>query len=144
MLESIFESILNHKMTSMYVFRLLHQFERSIILMNFLFYRYMPDILFDWFSKYAAEHKMDLKILHSFTESVINTRRQLMLSEGAETNSLTDSGKRRRLAFLDLLLKVQLENSGGKNELTDEDIREEVGFLLASHWLENLSFEKCH
>ena len=102
----------------------------------------MPDILFDWFSKYAAEHKMDLKILHSFTESVINTRRQLMLSEGAETNSLTDSGKRRRLAFLDLLLKVQLENSGGKNELTDEDIREEVGFLLASHWLENLSFEK--
>ena len=139
MLESIFESILNHKMTSMYVFRLLHQFERSNILMIF-FCRYMPDILFDWFSKYAAEHKMDLKILHSFTESVINTRRQLMLSEGAETNSLTDTGKRRRLAFLDLLLKVQL--SGGKNELTDEDIREEVGFLLASHWLENLSFEK--
>ena len=63
-----------------------------------------------------------------------------MLSEGAETNSLTDTGKKRRLAFLDLLLKVQL--SGGKNELTDEDIREEVGFLLASHWLENLSFEK--
>ena len=93
----------------------------------------MPDILFDWFSKYAAEHKMDLKILHSFTESVINTRRQQMLSEGGETSSLPDTGKRRRLAFLDLLLKVQLENSGGKNELTDEDIREEVGFLLASH-----------
>merc|ERR1719273_2511740 len=93
---------------------------------------YMPDILFDWFSKYAAEHKMDLKILHSFTESVINTRRQLMLSEGSETNPLTDTGKRRRLAFLDLLLKVQL--SGGKIELTDEDIREEVDtFMFEGH-----------
>ena len=49
-----------------------------------------------------------------------------MLSEGTETISLTDTGKRRRLAFLDLLLKVQL--SDGKIELTDEDIREEVRF----------------
>ena len=111
---------------SIYFFGLLHQFKSSIILDDFDNCRYMPDILFDWFSKYAAEHKMDLKILHSFTESVINTRRQLMLSEGAETNPLTDTGKRRRLAFLDLLLKVQL--SGGKDALTDEDIREEVGF----------------
>ena len=86
----------------------------------------MPDILFDWFSKYAAEHKMDLKILHSFTESVINTRRQQMFSEGTETTSLTDTGKRRRLAFLDLLLKVQLSDE--KNKFTDENIREEVGF----------------
>ena len=110
----------------MYAFCLLHPFKSSIILNDFTFCRYMPDILFDWFSKYAAEHKMDLKILHSFTESVINTRRQQMLSEGAETNSLTDTGKRRRLAFLDLLLKVQLSDE--KIELTDEDIREEVGF----------------
>ena len=38
----------------------------------------MPDILFDWFSKYRNEHEDNLRVLHGFTESVITTRRQQM------------------------------------------------------------------
>ena len=86
--------------------------------------RYMPDILFDWFSKYRNEHQDNLRVLHGFTESVITSRRQQMLDDLDELKTSAEGAKKRKLAFLDLLLKFQL--SGGETSLTDRDIREEV------------------
>ena len=86
----------------------------------------MPDFLFDWFSKYRHEHVDNLRVLHGFTESVITTRRQQMLDDLEELKTMSEGSKKRKLAFLDLLLKFQL--SAGENSLTDIDIREEVMF----------------
>ena len=86
----------------------------------------MPDILFDWFSKFKNEHDHCLKVLHEFTKSVISQRRQEMLDESEEMKAMSEGGKKRKLAFLDLLLKMQ--SSGRDNALTDIDIREEVRF----------------
>ena len=94
----------------------------------YLVVRYMPDILFDWFSKYRNEHEDNLKVLHGFTESVIKIRKQKLLEDHDELKkSMSEGSKTRKLAFLDLLLKSQL--SEGDNSLTDTDIREEVMFL---------------
>ena len=41
----------------------------------------MPDILFNWFSKYRRVHADNLKVLYGFTESVITARRQEMLDD---------------------------------------------------------------
>ena len=90
----------------------------------------MPDILFDWFSKYRNEHEDNLRVLHGFTESVITSRRQQMLDDLDELKISTEGTKKRKLAFLDLLLKFQL--SGGENSLTDRDIREEVIYRIVN------------
>ena len=90
----------------------------------------MPDILFDWFSKYRNEHEDNLRVLHGFTESVITSRRQQMLDDLDELKISAEGTKKRKLAFLDLLLKFQL--SGGENSLTDRDIREEVLYRIVN------------
>lgn len=88
------------------------------------FFRYMPDILFDWFSKYSTDHQNYLRVLHGFTEMVISTRRKEMQNNSDESKVTPEGSKRKKLAFLDLLLNLQL--SGGDDELTNQDIREEV------------------
>ena len=100
----------------------------------------MPDILFDWFSKFRNEHAHCLKVLQEFTKSVISTRRQEMLDESDEIKTMSEGGKKRKLAFLDLLLKMQL--SGGDNALTDVDLREEVGLERFSEYVVLLTFKK--
>ena len=92
----------------------------------------MPDILFDWFSKYSRDHQNYLKVLHGFTESVISTRREEMQND---SETISGGSKKRKLAFLDLLLKIQL--SGGDNPLTDQDIREEVSCFKSTSFYEN-------
>jgi cytochrome P450 len=73
-----------------------------------------------------------MKVLHGFTESVILTRRQEMQNNSDESKVTPEGSKRKKLAFLDLLLKLQL--SGGDDELTDQDIREEVDtFMFEGH-----------
>ena len=86
----------------------------------------MPDILFDWFSKYSNEQMDNLKVLHGFTESVMAARRQKILDDQDELKTMSHSKKTHKFAFLDLLLKYQL--TGGENSLTHTDIREEVIF----------------
>ncbi|XP_063614827.1 uncharacterized protein LOC134787925 [Penaeus indicus] len=92
-----------------------------------------PDILFK-LSGYQKEHDACLKLLHDFSYDTIRTRRreyqESKKNEGQETTEDEALGKKKRLAFLDLLL----EYSDGVSRLTDEDIREEVDtFMFEGH-----------
>ncbi|PSN54065.1 Cytochrome P450 4C1 [Blattella germanica] len=77
-------------------------------------------------SKMGRRTDQCLKILHGFTNKVIAERKALLQSEGGKSPSTStdeDSflGKKKRKAFLDLLLEVDL----GGVKLTDEELREE-------------------
>ena len=67
----------------------------------------MPDILFNWFSKYRRVHADNLKVLYGFTESVITARRQEMLDDQQELQTMSQVSKKRKLSFLDLLLEFK-------------------------------------
>jgi cytochrome P450 family 4 len=75
-----------------------------------------------------------LKILHSFTDDVIVSRREELMRGGGENNSMThdqdDIGVKKKMAFLDVLLQSTIN---GK-PLTNMDIREEVDtFMFEGH-----------
>nr|QST15030.1 CYP4C33-like protein 1 [Diaphanosoma celebensis] len=93
-----------------------------------------PDLLFQ-LTSYGAEQKRCLKILHDFTDKVIREKklehqqRQKAASEQTADDDLNLS-KKRRLAFLDLLI----ESSQDGLKLNDMDIREEVDtFMFEGH-----------
>ncbi|XP_055061630.2 cytochrome P450 4V8 isoform X1 [Misgurnus anguillicaudatus] len=89
---------------------------------------YWPDIVYKYFGE-GREHNRSLKILHSFTESVIHERSDYL--SYIESDSESDQGMKKRRAFLDMLLKATDEN--GKN-LTYKDIQEEVDtFMFEGH-----------
>ncbi|XP_073670498.1 cytochrome P450 4V8 isoform X2 [Paramisgurnus dabryanus] len=89
---------------------------------------YWPDIVYKYFGE-GREHNRSLKILHSFTESVIHERSDHL--NYIESDSESDQGMKKRKAFLDMLLKATDEN--GKN-LTNMDIQEEVDtFMFEGH-----------
>ncbi|XP_069677847.1 cytochrome P450 4c3-like isoform X2 [Periplaneta americana] len=90
-----------------------------------------PDVIFNrtYYGKKQAEC---LKIVHNFSEKVINERKQERLRQvsGAEIPQSNGVKKRRRLALLDRLL----EDTKDGNVLTHDDIREEVDtFTFAGH-----------
>ncbi|XP_065127837.1 cytochrome P450 4V7 [Paramisgurnus dabryanus] len=86
-----------------------------------------PDWIYGMLEE-GKEHSRRLKILHSFTASVIKERAKFMSSE---CDADSDQGPRKRQAFLDMLLKTTDEN--GKN-LSHEDIQEEVDtFMFEGH-----------
>lgn len=100
-----------------------------------------PDIFFR-FSKYYHNHQKCIKILHEVSYKVIRERKaELQKQKSTESlrnhmegeTSLNDDwkqssadGKKKRLAFLDLLI---VASQGGK-VLSDEDIREEVDTFM--------------
>jgi len=91
-----------------------------------------PDWVFA-LSPLGAKMRGVLKVLHGFTEKVIAEKKeewQVEREEALEGNNNQDSGQKRRLAFLDLLL----ESSQGGTVLSDRDIREEVDtFMFEGH-----------
>ncbi|KAJ8030551.1 Cytochrome P450 4V2 [Holothuria leucospilota] len=82
----------------------------------------------------GREHEECLRILHNTTKQVIHDRKLGIQEEGRKAVIIDDKSrevrKRRRLAFLDLLIEVQKQDPS----LTDEGIQEEVDtFMFEGH-----------
>ncbi|XP_013866914.1 cytochrome P450 4V8, partial [Austrofundulus limnaeus] len=89
---------------------------------------FWPDFIYYYFGQ-GKEHDSTLKVLHSFTQKVIQERSESM-SYG-ETGSDTNQGQKKRQAFLDMLLKTTDEDG---NRLSHQDIQEEVDtFMFEGH-----------
>lgn len=89
---------------------------------------YWPSFTFYNLTPIGRAAKQQLKILHEFTKQVITERESEFADVGEDRNQ--DLGiKKRRLAFLDLLLEMKR-----KGELNKEEIREEVDtFMFEGH-----------
>ncbi|KAF7707375.1 hypothetical protein HF521_018593 [Silurus meridionalis] len=86
-----------------------------------------PDWIYNMLGE-GKEHAKQLRILHSFTAGVIKERAEYA-SEGSDGES--DHGRRKRRAFLDMLLKTT-DNTG--SALSHEDVQEEVDtFMFEGH-----------
>uniref|UniRef100_A0A8C6LMU4 Cytochrome P450 4V2 n=1 Tax=Nothobranchius furzeri TaxID=105023 RepID=A0A8C6LMU4_NOTFU len=89
---------------------------------------FWPDFAYYHFGK-GKEHDKNLKILHSFTQKVIHERSESMSYRNSASDS--DLGRKKRQAFLDMLLKTT-DDSG--NKLSHQDIQEEVDtFMFEGH-----------
>lgn len=94
---------------------------------------------FLWYrSQLARENKNALDIVHNYTRGVIRDRKAALEVKHKSDDSAAASGggdgesfgRKKRLAFLDLLL----EGNQANNLLTDEDVREEVDtFMFEGH-----------
>ncbi|XP_075217292.1 cytochrome P450 4c3 isoform X2 [Lycorma delicatula] len=98
-----------------------------------------PDLLFR-FSNLYKRHENCIKILHNASNKVIREKKEEVQKQkekktNKQDNNVTEDdssvfGRKKRLAFLDLLI----EASKGGTVLTNEDIREEVDtFLFEGH-----------
>uniref|UniRef100_A0A6Q2WW86 Cytochrome P450 4V2 n=1 Tax=Esox lucius TaxID=8010 RepID=A0A6Q2WW86_ESOLU len=89
---------------------------------------YWPDFIYNLLGE-GKEHDSRLRILHSFTQSVIKERAENLENTGSDNE--TDHVFKRRLAFLDMLLQATDEEG---NYLSHRDIQEEVDtFMFEGH-----------
>lgn len=92
-----------------------------------------PWLYSDFIYKHSSDGKKwtaHIEHLHEFTNKVIRQRREIRNSNEM-TSKDTEVGKKKRLAFLDLLLETKLENG---EQLDDNEIREEVDtFMFEGH-----------
>ncbi|XP_038162073.1 cytochrome P450 4V2-like [Cyprinodon tularosa] len=89
---------------------------------------FWPDFIYYFFGE-GKKHDKTLKTLHSFTYKVIKERSENL--SYIESDSDSDYGKKKRQAFLDMLLKTTDEDG---NKLTHQDIQEEVDtFMFEGH-----------
>lgn len=83
-------------------------------------------------SRSSRRQDKALKVLHGFTDKVIQTRREEIVKKKNENSDekLNDDGIKKKMAFLDVLL---LPSPDGR-QLTNMDIREEVDtFMFEGH-----------
>lgn len=80
------------------------------------------------FTKDYQLQKQALKVLHDYTNNVINKRREeLLKDQNSKINeNVIDMGIKKKMAFLDLLLQATVDN----RPLTNEEIREEVDTFM--------------
>ncbi|GLV39747.1 Cytochrome P450 4c3 [Carabus blaptoides fortunei] len=88
------------------------------------------DFIFYNLSSYGKRYKRCVSVLHGFTKKVIKERTELYNSESLKRKELnkdaSDIGKKKRMAFLDLLI----EASENGLKLNEYDIREEVDTFM--------------
>lgn len=84
-----------------------------------------PFKTFDFIYKLTADYRQEMKyvkLLHEVSEGVINKRKKEIEAEREE-----DEGRKRKMAFLDLLLKYRDENG---QPLSQDFIRHEVDTFM--------------
>lgn len=103
---------------------------------------FRPWLHTDFIYQYTEDGKRyakDLQTLHNFTWNVIEERREKRIAEKKLSRSVSvedDVGKKKRLAFLDLLMNA----SEGDQKLTLDDLRQEVDTFMFEVCLYQISF----
>lgn len=87
------------------------------------------DFIFRW-SKLYNQQKNALKILHGFTDKVIQERHQKLVTQQNDTTDNTVDQMQSSKTFLDILLQGSID---GK-PLSNLDIREEVDTFMFEVW----------
>ena len=97
---------------------------------EFTLYRCMSPWLYNdtmfALSPSGRELRKNLDIIHGFANDVIAERKKEFAARVSDVPLVDDVGRKRRLAFLDVLV----EASKGGTVLTDTDIREEVDVFM--------------
>lgn len=90
---------------------------------------FSPFKMYDFFYQFTELYRKEqraLKVLHGYTREVIRRRKEDLSKRTSMKESQDEYGRKKRFAFLDLLL----EGDDGKQVFSDDEIQEEVDTLL--------------